>query len=88
LVQVGSNLVLAGDSELFGHPNQIGKRFCAHLLHDVGAMKFNRSLGGSEFAHEPLLITCGCAVCCVVAKTMLALAESLLRDPPRQKGTA
>jgi hypothetical protein len=50
LVQVGDDLVLAGDSELFGHPNQIGKRFYAHLLHDVGAMKFNRSLGGGEFA--------------------------------------
>ncbi len=42
--------LLARDSEPFGHPNQVGERFYAHLLRDVGAMKFNRSLGGGEFA--------------------------------------
>ena len=41
---------MVGDSELLGHPNQIGERFRAHLLHDVGAMKFNCSLGDGEFA--------------------------------------
>jgi len=39
-----------GNSELFGHPNQVGERFCAHLLHNVGAMRLNLSLGGGEFA--------------------------------------
>jgi hypothetical protein len=49
-VHVGGGSLLARHSELFGHPHQIGKRFCAHLLHDVGTMKLNRSLGGGEFA--------------------------------------
>ena len=48
--QVEGDLFLACDSELFGHSNQIGERFRAHLLHDVSGMKFNRSLGGGEFA--------------------------------------
>src|SRR6266568_5453409 len=42
----------AGGSKLFSHPNEIGERFCAHLLHDVRAMKFDRALGGGEFAGD------------------------------------
>src|SRR6267142_6997888 len=52
LVQVGYELALAGDAELFRHPHQIGEGFGTQLLHDVGAMKFDGSLGGGEFAGD------------------------------------
>jgi len=54
---------LAGDSELFSHPNQIGERFRAHFLHNVGAMKFDGSLGGSEFACGLFIEQPGCNEC-------------------------
>ena len=45
-------LALAGGCEFLGHSHEVGKRFCAHLLHDVGAMKFDCSLGGSQLAGD------------------------------------
>src|SRR6185503_20119038 len=53
-------LALARGSKPFSHPNQIGERFRAHFLHDVGAMKFDRSLGGSEFAGDLFIQQSGC----------------------------
>ena len=50
MVQVAAELKLTGGLEFFNHPNQICERLCVHLLHDMGAMKFDRSLGSSEFA--------------------------------------
>src|SRR5580692_4392054 len=49
LAQVDSELTM-GKTKLFPHPHQIGERFSVHLLHDVGAMKFDRSLSSGEFA--------------------------------------
>src|SRR6266404_4937234 len=60
LGQVDADLALAGGSEFFNHPDQIGERFGAHFLHNVGAMKFDRSLGGGEFAGHLFIQQSGC----------------------------
>src|SRR6266566_452859 len=48
----GDSSLASLSSEFFGHADEVGEGFCFHLLHDVGAMKFDRSLGGSEFAGD------------------------------------
>jgi hypothetical protein len=35
-----------------GHSNQVRKRFRSHLLHDVSAMKFDRSFAGDQLAGD------------------------------------
>ena len=50
--QADSDLTLAGSGEFFGHAHEGREGFGFHFLHDVGAMKFDRSLGGSEFAGD------------------------------------
>lgn len=47
-----AELTLPGSSKLFRHPDQVRQGFCVHLFHDVGAMKFDRCLGGGEFARD------------------------------------
>src|SRR5438270_9249795 len=39
-----------GSGEFFGHSHQVGKGLRFQLLHDVGTVEFDRSLGSSEFA--------------------------------------
>ena len=47
--------MLAGRGEFFGHSHEVGEGPRFHLLHNVGAMEFDRALGGGEFTGDLLI---------------------------------